>query len=393
MPRLHLKKYAFIDALRGIAILGVVLVHSSQSVSPSQETLAWFMGEGARGVQLFFVASAITLYMSWVARRSGETAPVRNFYIRRFFRIAPMFYLAILAYVLVDGGSPSYWAPNGIAWWFVPVTAAFLHGLHPETITSVVPGGWSIAVEMSFYAVLPWVASHVRSLKSGLFFLFASLVLCAINLWLMPQIFFYPEDQQYLLRNFIFLNFLGQLPVFALGILAYLVIQEAYPRRRIAIVGGALFFVFLLAFLYPILGFRTGALTNQFFRMPHHIIAGGLFAISAVLLAAWPVRVLVNRVTTVLGQWSFSMYLIHFMVLKFFSVTRFSEMFSNTGLGSFLDFFCVLLATAPISFLAYRNVEMPGIAAGRRLIERLERDVASSNGVNGMPSSRSQGVE
>lgn len=87
------------------------------------------------------------------------------------------------------------------------------------------------------------------------------------------------------------------------------------------------------------------------------------------------------------------MYLIHFMVLKFFSVTGFSEMFSNTGLGSFLHFFCVLLATAPISFLAYRNVEMPGIAAGRRLIERLERDVASSNGVNGMPSSRSQGVE
>ncbi len=82
-----------------MAILGVILVHSSQSVAPTNVTLLWFMGEGARGVQLFYVASALTLCMSWVARSSHETFPIRNFYIRRFFRIAPMFYLAILSYI------------------------------------------------------------------------------------------------------------------------------------------------------------------------------------------------------------------------------------------------------------------------------------------------------
>ena len=34
-------------------------------------------------------------------------------------------------------------------------TAFFLHGLHPEAINSVIPGGWSIAVEMTFYLFFP----------------------------------------------------------------------------------------------------------------------------------------------------------------------------------------------------------------------------------------------
>src|SRR5450830_1778034 len=233
MLQSDIKKYDFIDALRGMAILGVILVHSSQSVAPTNATLLWFMSEGARGVQLFYVASALTLCMSCVARSSHETFPIRNFYIRRFFRIAPMFYIAILSYIFVNGFSPSYWAPNGIEWWFVPITAAFLHGFHPETITSVVPGGWSIAVEMSFYFILPFLLPHIKSIKSCAFFFVISLVLSGLNLLIVPHIFSYPESQQYLLKNFSFLNFLGKLPVFVIGIFGYLILREKYPRKQI----------------------------------------------------------------------------------------------------------------------------------------------------------------
>ena len=107
MLQSDIKKYAFIDALRGMAILGVILVHSSQLVAPTNATLLWVMREGARGVQLFFVASALTLCMSWMTRNSHEKFPIRNFYIRRFFRIAPMFYIAILIYISMKGGTAS----------------------------------------------------------------------------------------------------------------------------------------------------------------------------------------------------------------------------------------------------------------------------------------------
>jgi exopolysaccharide production protein ExoZ len=73
------KRLAWIDALRGYAIIGVLAVHVGG------------VTEGARGVQLFFVASAIALLHSWHTHKDS----VRRFYTRRLFRIAPMFWLAI----------------------------------------------------------------------------------------------------------------------------------------------------------------------------------------------------------------------------------------------------------------------------------------------------------
>jgi peptidoglycan/LPS O-acetylase OafA/YrhL len=374
-----IKKYAFIDALRGMAILGVILVHSSQSVPPTNATLLWVMREGARGVQLFFVASALTLCMSWTTRSAYENFPVRNFYIRRFFRIAPMFYIAILAYVCMNGFSPSYWSPNGIEWWFVPVTAAFLHGFHPETITSVVPGGWSIAVEMSFYIILPFLLPQIKSIKTCSFCFVISIVLSGLNLLLVPRIFSYPESQQYLLKNFYYLNFFGQLPVFILGVFCYLILCEKYPLKQIVIFGGTVFAILLLAFLYPVFNLPDHFIADKLFKLPHHFIAAGLFSVFALLLANWPIRLSVNRITIILGKLSFSMYLTHFAILKYFSVLGFSAIFPKSNISSLLHFLCVVLVAIPVSFFFYNYIEKPGIAIGKRVIEKLEQESAQNH--------------
>ena len=151
------KKYDYIDALRGIAILGVMLVHSRGIVEPSSYILSKISSAGSRGVQLFYIASALTLFLSMSSRKKTERHPYICFFLRRFFRIAPAFYTAIIVYSLYYGLAPRYWAPNGIDWWYIPLTAMFLHGWHPETITSVVPGGWSIAFEMTFYLFVPYL--------------------------------------------------------------------------------------------------------------------------------------------------------------------------------------------------------------------------------------------
>lgn len=57
-----------------------------------------------------------------------------------------MFWLAIPFFLLLNGKAPA---------WEVATIALFVHGFHPQSINSVVPGGWSIAVEMTFYAVFP----------------------------------------------------------------------------------------------------------------------------------------------------------------------------------------------------------------------------------------------
>ena len=157
MKNIEIRKYDYIDALRGFAILGVILVHSSQWVAPTSSVLSTIASEGARGVQLFYIASALTLFLSLAARKQQEERANLSFFIRRFFRIAPAFYCAIIIYTAYYGMSVRYWAPNGLEWWYIPLTAFFMHGWHPETITSVVPGGWSIAVEMTFYLFVPYL--------------------------------------------------------------------------------------------------------------------------------------------------------------------------------------------------------------------------------------------
>src|SRR5688500_15882045 len=105
-----LKKLDYIDALRGLAILAVVMVHASQYGSfDVHPILARIISEGGRGVQLFFLVSAFTLFLSYKNRSPLESHPTRNFFIRRFFRIAPMYYLGIVYYLIQNGTGPNYW--------------------------------------------------------------------------------------------------------------------------------------------------------------------------------------------------------------------------------------------------------------------------------------------
>ena len=213
------QRLAFIDALRGFAILGVILVHCQFAVAPGSAWLQTLMAAGARGVQLFYVASALSLRMSWQVRSAREHNPIRNFYIRRLFRVVPMFYVAIAGYLALYGLAPTYYAPNGIRWFYVPLTALFINGFHPETITSVVPGGWSIVVEMTFYLVFPFLVQRFRSLTAlaGLFV--ASVFGAVLSAHLAYRVFAssYPPQQIYLVDALASLNFFSQFPVFVAG--------------------------------------------------------------------------------------------------------------------------------------------------------------------------------
>jgi peptidoglycan/LPS O-acetylase OafA/YrhL len=272
-----------------------------------------------------------------------------------------MFYVAILLYIFVNGFAPAYWSPNGIAWWFVPVTALFLHGFHPETINSLVPGGWSIAVEMSFYLILPLLLMHIKSIKACLIALLASLALYAINTPIVWHIFSYPENQRYLLKGFYLFNFPSQFPVLIMGIFCYWIIREKYPLKSIAIVGGTLFTALLLEFTYAS------------YKLPHHLVGGGMLAIFTLLLMHWPIRLFVNKVTTALGKISYSMFLTHFAILAFFSRLGFNDLFPKSNIASFLYFLCVVLSATGISYFCHKHIEKPGIAFGTRLIAKLEQ--------------------
>ena len=93
-------KLRFVDALRGFAILGVLVVHCGQiGINEYPSLVQNIILNGAMGVQLFFVASAFTIFLTYANLYDKEANPNVNFFIRRFFRIAPMYYLGIIYFL------------------------------------------------------------------------------------------------------------------------------------------------------------------------------------------------------------------------------------------------------------------------------------------------------
>jgi exopolysaccharide production protein ExoZ len=62
-------------------------------------TVDFVFSSGWVGVNVFYFVSAMTMCLMWTQRET-ESHPTRKFYIRRFLRIAPLFWLAIPLYLV-----------------------------------------------------------------------------------------------------------------------------------------------------------------------------------------------------------------------------------------------------------------------------------------------------
>lgn len=365
----------FIDALRGFAIMGVIAVHTTELVSPHTPVLLNLAHTGGRGVQLFFVVSALTLFLSLATKARRETSPYRNFFVRRFFRIAPLFSCAILIYPLVRGTAPYYFAPDGVKWWHFLMTVTYTNGWIPESINSVVPGGWSIAVEMSFYLFVPLLFVLLTDLPKSLVFLGICLFvrIAANALASTAWSHYYIADQAHIVGDFTYLWFFNQLPVFAIGIITYHLFARLH-RQRSAILGLFLLAVGLSLFLVISL---LGAAS---YLLPTHVLQSFTFGCVAIGLALHPTIVLVNRLTCWVGKLSYSLYLTHFAILGAMgrSIRYFSGSFlrRESDLFFIVAFVLIITVAALVSTMTYKVIESPGIALGRRIIKYLDSSPA-----------------
>lgn len=143
-PTGRVKQFAFINTLRGIAALWVVVFHMAlvpafRPMLPAG--LADFVMAGSHGVTLFFVISAFTLSHS-IRDRTGEPNSTLAFYFRRAFRIVPLFYFWLLLSVIRDAWLLGIGQPGKS----IVLSILFGFNFFPSKQEGIVWASWTLGV-------------------------------------------------------------------------------------------------------------------------------------------------------------------------------------------------------------------------------------------------------
>jgi peptidoglycan/LPS O-acetylase OafA/YrhL len=356
------KKFDFIDALRGVAVLLVITAHT-----PLPPRISVLNVVGSYGVQLFFIVSAFTLFLSLEAKSGREVRPFLFFFIRRFFRIAPAFYLAAAFYLLKGGLGPTPWAPTGIHAWQIISTLLFVNGWHPQSINAVVPGGWSIAVEMNFYLVVPFCFVLITNAYRA-FFTAAGLVVAGVvlNRLMLPSLLSGYAGQTTIVGWFPQLWFPAQAGVFSIGFLLFFLFKDRVGTASMG-KGAAAGLLGLTAYLLLVCA------TTQFVLIPGHFVAAVALGIACYALSAQSLSAIVNPLVCYVGKISFSVYLFHFWAIDIVQDhIAFLWAPANAYAGAAMFFASTALITCLIASVTYRLIEQPGQRVARLIIARIE---------------------
>ena len=333
-----------IEGLRGIAVLWVILFHyvvvrDARFDDPwiaaiaAVKPLNVIVRNGYLGVDLFFLISGFLLTLPWFMRAARGAPPpsTREFYARRFWRIAPAYYVQLL--VLFGIVLPLL---KGITYWRsdlyviaanVVAHVGFVHNTTPLTSSSLNINGalWTLAVEAQYYALVPLAAlAFLRAPVVAVIGAFATAVawqlgakhglegLVAFERWLGTPWGW----SEAIVRQLLLTQLPSYLGHFALGILAGRAWlrwreQPLAPGKRRALLAATVAALALLYVVYghlgPIAGDVTWLVVPLSFGLAFFALAASDRAVAHPLLGRGPLAFL--------GRVSYSAYLYHLLVL------------------------------------------------------------------------------
>ena len=312
-------RIAFLDQLRALAIVPVVIHHYHSD---------WLPG-GGTGVGVFFAISGFLIGSLLLEIEDGDRNAVWRFFVRRFFRIYPLYIIAICIVALcLPRARPELAASFGKAIW------------HLVSMTSIpnkwfgygVGVLWTLHIEAAFY-LAAGLATLVLGARRGLYVLSALLITSTVMQSFLGQIFF---DFSYWGGTLAF----GTCVALAEGQL------KANWRRFVPSIAGAALFFYVLLWNF-----------NQFWLME----AGLAALIGCALITCYLIvpDIYVAPGLPFIGNISYSMYLVHGILIDYGAVIF------DLGTGYGLAYFLQL--TVIISTITYFTVELPSIRLGRMI--------------------------
>ncbi len=351
-----------IHGLRGVAALAVVLYHLTHLAGLAvPHAFQFIRRDFGYSVHLFFILSAFSLMHS-TDSRINHPRWAHEYLIKRFFRIAPLFYFIILFELARQWAS----GRDGVDIHSILLSMTFTFNFVPYL--DFVWGGWAVGVEMVFYALFPVLLLSVRTHRSALVFLIISVIVsyCIRSALHAQHVSMVPQPK----LDWSYFAFASNFCFFAMGLYAYrfshlldknsFLTRSAIPLAAILLIGGLMFFDF-------------GASLKDSDSGRLDIIVWG-FGLTALIVwqSLLPSYVLASKVFWFLGERSFSIYLLHPIVITFSKGPLMAVYGAlSVPLGAYAFFVCaafVISVTLMFAEFTYRLIEVPGINLGRRLI-------------------------
>ena len=348
--------------LRAIAALMIVLFHlvSLPTNVRVPEVFSVIKTHFGQGVPLFFVLSGFSLMYS-TSRYVGRDGWIQIYLIKKFFRIAPLFY-AMIAFFTVY---------NIFVWDLKPTSAPiiinmlFVHNLVPGYHESLVWAGWTLGVEMVFYALFPILLITVTNFRRGLLLLAFS----AMASYAAADLLALKGQSAYASMSLVVNS-----PYFAAGIAAYFLVEPlaAYKLKRSYV--GPICTLILAVVLWMIVFTPIGTFVYQ--KRLHIIFWACLFALICIWQSLYPSKILASLPLQYCGERSYSIYLVHAITvlsLKPLYALIYGA-FDNNVIAFLISVVVGVGAALCVASLTFRWIEMPGIQWGATIIEKTRRD-------------------
>ena len=389
-----------LTGLRFLAAFSVLLAHGLAATVANNEpptgVVLWLMQASGFGMTLFFVLSGFVIHYNYARLvTDGRLRGVAAFFWARFARLYPLFLLMMLVYVLVSQRHVAYWTGRpeeinaifqALPYFLLSVQSWIYKVIDGGALIDAIRGGspptWSISTEWFFYFAYPLIAWLILRARAP------AIILLVVGLWCVlwtslstglydhsPQIDawavgrFGPiagmqNHEDSFVRWLLYVSPYLRVGEFVLGAMTaqlYIALQRRDVTRRGNALGGAMFWAAALSvLLVTYLEYSPDVPMTIFRKMNMNFAlapSAALLVFCAARYQSAASRLLTSRPAVALGEASYSIYLVHSIVL--ISAVKLTGSVVHGVAYNVVKLFVLLAIVVAISLLLYTFYEAP----------------------------------
>ncbi|ABQ24909.1 acyltransferase family protein [Geotalea uraniireducens] len=346
----EIKVFPTLNGIRAISVLLVILWHMSDK--------AWMWLSGYTGVLIFFVLSGYLITTLLLREEDSKSVSIAAFYVRRVFRIFPLYYLTLAAYLILVFVLKVYDAKLYIQTCnTLPLYLFYFNEFLPTV--AVYSHSWSLGVEEKFYLIWPicmFILLRNRSHTRIYLTLFAVL-LCSLffDLYLTPS-----------------LN-VHHLTSILLGCLLAFLLHDAGTYNICSrLIGPTSSLMVTMVFISVQLLLPYHKMVSLFYP---YIVT--IYIALAVISTSNAFNFLRHKALVFIGERSYAIYLFHVICINI--AERVFPVHSGSIVTSFSAAFLSTVLSIAAAAIAYRAIEKPLIIMGKTFSRSITSKTISIN--------------